>query len=157
MFTDPVVMQYVSPVPLSRQIAEAAAARYRQQLAAKGYGWWVIDVKGGSPFAGVVMLQEVEFTAAFTPAVEVGWVLQRPYWGNGYATEAARAALDYAFTVLKLDEVVAITTAANVQSRRVMERLGMTRDPSDDFCNPHLPDNPLRHCVLYRKKRSVDS
>jgi RimJ/RimL family protein N-acetyltransferase len=154
MFTDRTVTEYVSPVPLSREIAAAAAAHYRQLLATKGYGWWAIEIKGGASFAGAIMLQDVEFSAAFTPAVEVGWVLLPAYWGHGYAAEGARAALDYAFTKLNLDEVVALTAAVNAKSQRVMERLGMTHDIIDDFDHPHLPaENVLRRCVLYRMRR----
>jgi ribosomal-protein-alanine N-acetyltransferase len=154
MFTDPAVTEYVSPVPLTREVAEAAAAHYRAVLAAKGYGWWAIQVKDGASFAGAIMLQDLEFPAAFMPAIEVGWALPRASWGLGYATEGARAALDYAFTDLNLDEVVSLTTAANLPSRRVMERLGMTHDLVDGFDHPQLPpDHLLSRCVLYRMKR----
>lgn len=156
MFTDPAVMQFVSPAPLSRQTAEAAFAHYRQLLATKGYGWWAVELKDGASFAGVILLEDVGFSAAFTPAIEVGWNLLPAYWGNGYATEGALAALDYAFTVLKLDEVVALTAAGNVQSKHVMERLGMTHDPADDFDHPQLPGSPLQRCVLYRMRRVME-
>lgn len=153
LLTDPAVMEYVSPSVPSRATAEAAFAHYRQLLTNKGYGWWAIELKHGAAFAGVILLQDVTFPAAVIPAVEVGWNLLPAYWGKGIASEGARAALDYAFTVLKLDEVVAITTAGNVRSRRVMERLGMTHDPADDFDHPQLLDTPLRRGVLYRMKR----
>jgi RimJ/RimL family protein N-acetyltransferase len=92
--------------------------------------------------------------APFMPAVEVGWRLAPRYWGQGYATEGARAALDYAFGSLGLDEVVAFTAEGNVRSRRVMERLGMHHDTADDFDHPRLPeDSPLRRHVLYRVSR----
>ena len=82
--------------------------------------------------------------------MEVAWRLARFYWGHGYATEAATAALDYGFNELGLSEIVAVTVPANWRSRRVMERLGMTRVPEDDFDHPRLPEGPLRGHVLYR-------
>jgi len=87
---------------------------------------------------------------AVTPAVDVAWRLAPPYWGRGYATEAAKVALDYGFDELGLKEIVAPTIPANRRSRRVMERLGMTRTPEDDFDHPRLPEGPLRRHVLYR-------
>jgi len=98
----------------------------------------------------------VRFQAHFTPAVEVGWRLARGHWGRGYATEGARAALEYAFGVLGLQEVVSFTAGANERSRRVMERLGMSRDAADDFEHPLLPPGPLRRHVLYRLARAPE-
>ncbi|MGA2760136.1 MAG: GNAT family N-acetyltransferase [Candidatus Cybelea sp.] len=128
----------------------APATHYRQLLETKGYGYWAIEVNTCASFAGIILLQDVNFTAAFTPAIEVGWVLRREHWGNGYATEGARAALDYAFTTMKLHEVVALTAASNIPSQRVMRRLEMTHDPHDDFDHPHALGTPLQRCVLYR-------
>ena len=150
MAADSEVTRYLSPTPIPRASAEAAAIYYRRLLETKGYGYWAIDVKGGSSFAGIILLQDVKFTAAFTPAVEVGWVLPREHWGKGYATEGGRAALDYAFTTLKLDEVVALTAASNIPSQRVMQRLDMTHDPNDDFDHPRALGTSLQRCVLYR-------
>ena len=106
-----------------------------------------------SGFIGVVGLESVSYEAHFTPAVEVAWRLARAYWGRGYATEAARAALDYGFEQLGLTEIVALTVPANQRSRRVMERLGMTRSPEDDFDHPRVPEGPLKRHVLYRLRK----
>jgi ribosomal-protein-alanine N-acetyltransferase len=152
MMTDPDVMRYVVPEPITRAGAERAARHYREELQRKGYGWWPIEVKGGTSFGGIILLQDVPFTAAFTPAVEVGWLLPREQWGKGLATEGARAVLDHAFGTLNLAEVVALTAAGNLASQRVMQRLGMTHDSADDFDHPRLSGHPLQHCVLYRMK-----
>jgi ribosomal-protein-alanine N-acetyltransferase len=94
------------------------------------------------------------FQAHFTPCVEIGWRLAREYWGHGYATEGARASLRFAFETLRLDEVVSFTVPANRRSRRVMERLGMTHNPADDFEHPDVPPgHPIRPHVLYRLRR----
>ena len=84
----------------------------------------------------------------------MGRRIARDAWGNGYATEGAHAAVVYAFDDLGLDEVVSFTSAINERSRRVIERLGMTHNPSDDFDHPSLSDGPLRPHVLYRLRRS---
>ena len=85
------------------------------------------------------------------PAVEVGWRLAKEHWGNGYATEAARTAIDYGFGTAGMDEIVSFAIPANKRSLRVMERLGMTHDPGDDFDHPRfLDDERLRRHVLYR-------
>lgn len=152
MCADPRVMEYF-PSTRDRAWAEATAHLFRTELERNGYGWWPIEVKGGTPFAGVIILQEIPFEAHFTPAMEVGWWLAYDSWGHGYATEGARAALGFAFRELHRTEVVAITTPVNVRSRRVMQRLGMTRDPKDDFENPRIAEgHPLRTHVLYRLK-----
>ena len=151
MAADHDAMKYVSPDPIPVASAERAFTHYREALDEKGYGYWTIEVKGGAAFAGIILVQDVKFTAAFTPAIEVGWLLPREQWGNGYATEGGRAAIDYAFTTLKLKEIVALTHAGNLPSQRVMQRLGMTHDPSDDFI---FPDTAIG-CVLYRIKASA--
>jgi RimJ/RimL family protein N-acetyltransferase len=89
--------------------------------------------------------------AHLTPAVEVGWRLARQAWGHGYASEAARRALEFGFTAAGLAEIASVTTPANQRSIAVMCRLGMTRDPADDFDHPNIePGHPLRRHVLYR-------
>ncbi len=107
-------------------------------------------------FVGFIGLNLTPWDAPFTPAVEVGWRLARSHWGNGYATEGAREALRYGFDVIGLDEIVSFTTPANVRSWKVMERIGMTRDPADDFDHPLIPvGHPMRRHVLYRISRTT--
>jgi len=144
MSSDPVVMEYLLPA------GEAWAAWARAHWEEHGYGQWIVEIPGEASFIGVVGLAVVSYEAHFTPAVEVAWRLARAYWGRGYATEAARVSLDYGFEKLGLREIVALTVPANQRSRRVMERLGMTRSPQDDFDHPRLREGPLRRHVLYR-------
>ncbi|MCA3012026.1 MAG: GNAT family N-acetyltransferase, partial [Myxococcaceae bacterium] len=102
-------------------------------------------------FLGMVGLARVSFEAPFTPAVEVGWRLKRSAWGQGLATEAARAAVAFAFTALGLRELVSFTVPANQPSRRVMQKLGFRHELTGDFLHPRLPTgHPLRLHVLYR-------
>jgi RimJ/RimL family protein N-acetyltransferase len=153
MSADPRVMEFFPSVS-ERFEAEAMAARLRERLEQNAYGWWVVEVKGGPLFAGAISLQDVPFESHFTPALEVGWRLVHDRWGHGYATEGAHAALDYAFGTLGHHEVVAMTAAVNLRSQRVMQRLGMTHDPADDFDHPRLPEGDrLRRHVLYRIAR----
>jgi len=148
--TDPEVMRHF-PATLSRQQSDALAERERTAIAERGWGLWAVEVVDGPSFVGFVGLTEQTFPAHFTPAVEVGWRLAGSAWGHGYATEAARAAVAFGFGELGLDEIVSMTVPGNERSRRVMERLGMTRDPADDFDHPRVPaGSPLRRHVLYR-------
>ena len=149
---DPEVMRHF-PRTLSRAESETLVARQRTLIAERGWGLWAVEAPEG--FIGFVGLSEPRFEAHFTPAVEVGWRLARHGWWKGYATEAARAVTAYAFGELGLEELVSFTFVGNERSRGVMERLGMTHDPADDFEHPLLPeDDPLRHHVLYRLRRS---
>jgi RimJ/RimL family protein N-acetyltransferase len=143
---DPAVMEYL--LPLSGWVS-----RKRAHWEEHGFGQWVVEIPGEVSFIGVVGLETVSYEAHFTPAVEVAWRLARAYWGRGYATEAARASVDFGFEKLSLTEIVALTVPANWRSRRVMERLGMTRRPEDDFDHPRVPAGPLRTHVLYRLRR----
>jgi RimJ/RimL family protein N-acetyltransferase len=153
MFTDPRVMEF-SAFAFSRERAEALVRHVSALLTRDGYGWWVLEVKDSGAFAGTIILQEVPFESHFTPAIEVGWWLAPEHWGNGYATESARAAIELAFKTLGRDEVVAITAPANVRSQAVMKRLGMTCDPAEAFELPMVEEHhPLRTHVLYRLRR----
>ena len=153
MSADPAVMEYY-PSVADRRAADADVDRYEAHFEAHGFGLWAVEAPGVAPLIGYVGLSRPTFEAHFTPAVEVGWRLARAYWGRGYASEAAQAAVDVGFRELELDEIVSFTVPANFRSRRVMERLGMTRDPADDFDHPRLPEgHRLRRHVLYRLPR----
>jgi RimJ/RimL family protein N-acetyltransferase len=116
-----------------------------------GYGLWAVEVPGTASFVGFCGLSMVRFSAHFTPCVEVGWRLAFEHWGHGYATEAAKVAIVHGFCELSLPEIVSFTSASNVRSRAVMQRLGMLRDPTEDFDHPSLPpEHPLSRHVLYR-------
>jgi RimJ/RimL family protein N-acetyltransferase len=147
---DPRVVEFL-PGALSRQESDALADRIEGHFARHGFGLWAVEVPGIAPFAGFVGLAIPRFEAAFTPCVEIGWRLEVDHWNNGYATEGARAVVEFAFGPLQLNEIVSFTVPANLRSRRVMEKLGMTRSESEDFDHPLLPEgHPLRRHVLYR-------
>lgn len=152
MNADPRVMEYY-PATLSRAESDEVAGRIRRHFDEHGYGMWAVELPSVTPFAGFIGLAIPRFEAHFTPCVEIGWRLAAEYWGRGYATEGAVAVLKYAFETLGLDEVVAMTAEINVPSRRVMEKLGMTHTPADDFEHPLVPEgHRLGRCVLYRAR-----
>lgn len=149
---DPVVMEHF-PALMTREDSDAFAGRIRSFMSENGWGLWAVTT-GQQPFIGFVGLAIPRFDAAFTPCVEIGWRLAPAAWGHGYATEAARAAVEFGFEELGLAEIVSFTTKQNERSQQVMRRLGMTHDPDDDFAHPSLPsDHPLRPHVLYRLRR----
>jgi len=152
---DPVVMEYLRPVD-SRAASDAIAAQVRAHFARHGFGFWIVERSDSEAVIGVVGLAHVVFAAPFTPAVEIGWRLAPAQWGHGFAAEAAAAALDDGFGRLDLREIVAFTVPANRRSQRLMRRLGMSRDPHDDFDHPRVPaGHPFRRHLLYRIRRDA--
>ena len=150
---DPEVMEFM-PSVLTRDESDAFIDLTIRRWDERGFSLWALERREDGGFLGFAGLSAPRFEAHFTPAVEVGWRLARDAWGHGCATEAGAASLTYGFETLGLSEIVSFTTVANERSRRVMERLGMTRDPADDFEHPHLPvGHPLRPHVLYRLTR----
>lgn len=155
MNIDPEVMRYFPTRP-DREESADMMARVIRNIERYGFGFWALEVPDVHGFAGFAGLFRPAFHAHFTPSVEVGWRLIRPAWGQGYATEAGRASLAYAFDRLDLSEVVSFAVRDNHRSRNVMARLGMTHRPEDDFGHPKLPyDHPLRSHVLYRLSRQA--
>ena len=145
---DAEVMRYLGPLR-SRAESDGFIDWASGLIAERGWGLWAVEVIGGPPFIGVVGLNETRHP---TDAVEVSWKLAREHWGHGYASEAAREAVRFGFDQVGLDEIVSMTIPTNTRSWRVMERLGMTHDPADDFDRPDLPPELTRH-VLYRLTR----
>ncbi|PIS01588.1 MAG: GNAT family N-acetyltransferase [Chlamydiae bacterium CG10_big_fil_rev_8_21_14_0_10_35_9] len=152
MNSDTRVMEYF-PLILSKKESDSLAEKIQKELKEKEYGFWAVEVIGLAPFIGFVGLHYPDFKAPFTPCVEIGWRLAYEQWGKGYAFEAASKVIDYAFNTLNLQELVSFTTVKNKRSRKLMEKLGMTHNPSDDFAHPKLQKNhPLCPHVLYRKR-----
>lgn len=149
MNRDPEVMRHF-PTLQDRTGSAGFIERVQACFVARSFCAWALELPG-SGFIGFCGLMVPRFTAPFTPCVEIGWRLARAHWGQGYATEAARTALADGFGRCALREIAAYTVPANLPSRRVMERIGMTHDPADDFDHPTLPEgHPLKPHVLYR-------
>ncbi len=152
---DPRVMQFF-PRCLSLQESNHLADRIEAHFQRHGFGLFAVELRGTGSFIGFVGLSVPDFEAHFTPCVEIGYRLAAGYWNQGLATEGARAVLKYAFENLGIEELVSFTVPANLASRRVMEKIGMTHLPEDDFDHPKLPEgHPLRRHVLYRIHRTV--
>lgn len=159
---DPRVMEFF-PSPLTREQSDAFADRIEAHWITHGFGLYAVDLKVGArdgrpaderQFIGYIGLARPSFEIDFTPCVEIGWRLDADVWGRGLATEGARAVAEHALSMLGLDEIVSFTGAANARSRRVMEKIGMTQDPRDDFDHPRLGEgHSLRRHVLYRLRR----
>jgi ribosomal-protein-alanine N-acetyltransferase len=153
MSADPETMEFLLG-PYDRGKSDEWVALKRAFWREHSYGQWVVELPGEAPFIGVIGLGHLDAAAPAAPAIEAAWRLARPYWGNSYAAEAARAAIDDGFFRLGLTEIVAVTTPANRRSWRLMERLGMSRDPAEDFDHPRVPEgHRLRRHVLYRLRR----
>ena len=147
---DPQVMRYF-PAPLNAGETDAFIARIVAHRARHGFGLEAAFLAATHTFAGFIGLLRAEFDAPFTPAVEVGWRLAPEIWGQGLASEGARAALACGFEELGFGEIVSFTARANEASIRVMEKIGMRHNPHDDFDHPALADDDrLRAHVLYR-------
>lgn len=158
MNTDPRVMKFFV-APLSREESDGLLARMRAVIEDRGWGWWCVEINDEfhhATCAGFTGLSVPPYETPFSPCVEVGWRFRPHFWGHGYATEAARLALDYGFNALQLPEIVSFTAEGNLASRRVMERIGMQRDMGGDFDHPRIPANHrLRRHVLYRLQSGV--
>lgn len=151
MGQDPEVMEHF-PALLTREESDAGADRAEAYIAQNGFGFWAVEIPGEASFAGFIGLKNPGFEAHFTPCIEIGWRLARPFWGRGYATEGAEAALKFGFTQLALKEIVAFAVPGNVRSLAVMWRIGM--EFSQEFDHPELPEgHRLRRHVLYRIAR----
>lgn len=147
---DPRVCEFL-PAPLSKAESDSLADRIEEHFEQHGFGRFAVEERGTNAFIGFAGLSHPSFDAPFMPAVEISWRLDARHWGQGYATEAARAALAHGFSKLHLEEVVSFTVPANARSRRIMEKIGMYHDAQGDFQHPMLPHgHPLRFHVLYR-------
>jgi len=154
MNADPRVMEFM-PCLLTPEASDALADRAELHFERSGFGPFAAELRQNGAFLGFIGLSIPRFDAPFMPAVEIGWRLAAEYWGQGLATEGAREVLRFGFEELGLGGVVSFTSDANTRSRRVMEKLGMTHDPADDFEHPNLSvGHPLRHHVLYRLARA---
>jgi RimJ/RimL family protein N-acetyltransferase len=153
MNADPEVREHLGDL-LTREQSDASVAQFQAEFEQRGYGWWAVEVQATGAFIGFAGLDQVDDDMPFT-GVEIGWRLARSAWGRGYATEAALAVLAYGFDALELPEILAVTTVGNLRSQAVMRRIGMTRNPADDFDDPTSPEGPLRPNVLYRIARAA--
>jgi len=152
MNADPRVREFF-PGLLTKEESEASARRAQAAIARDGFGMFAAEISATGEFIGFIGLTPMDFAipGIAQPSVEIGWRLARAHWVKGFATEGAHAVVRYAFETLRLKEIIAITVPANIRSRRVMEKIGMTHVPVLDFDHPRIPEvHPLRRHVLYQ-------
>jgi ribosomal-protein-alanine N-acetyltransferase len=155
MNADSDVMEFF-PTTMTVEQSRSAFDRVRRQIDERGWGLWAVEIQ--RELAGFCGLAEPGFDAPFTPCIEIGWRFHRRFWGRGYALEAARLALRFAFDHLRVSEVVSFTARQNLRSQRLMQRLGMRASPAGEFEHPKLPEgHPLRWHVLYRIQAAGNS
>jgi len=151
MNADPRVREFF-PAILTREQSDAEVRFHQGNFDRDGICFFAAEIILTGQFVGFVGLQTMNFAVPSLPqpAVEIGWRLSQIHWGKGLATEGARGVIRHAFATLQLEEVVAITVPANLRSRHVMEKIGMTHRPELDFDHPRIPEgHPLRAHVLY--------
>jgi len=144
---DPAVMEHMQGL-LPRDRSDAFAERIEAHWESHGWGLWAVEVPGVGPFIGFVGLWPAGYVTG-APMVEVGWRLAREHWGHGYVTEAAREALRFGFEDVGLDEIVSFTVPQNERSWRIMERIGLVRDPARDFDHPRVDAVAYPHIVRH--------
>ena len=152
MNANPKVMAYF-PKLLTTSMSNTIAKKCQSLIDDNGWGFWAVSLKETDAFIGMVGLNNANADMPFSPAVEIAWRLDNDYWGLGYATEAARASLNFAFVELGIEEVVSFTAVINKRSQLVMERLGMT-NTQENFYHPMInPNHRLAEHVLYKITR----
>ncbi len=151
MNADSQVMKFF-PTVLEREQSDALAAEIRRRMDDQGWGFWAVEIPGEARFVGFTGLNKLSKDLPFAPGIEIGWRLAHRFWGKGYASEAAQAALELGFLQLHLPEIVAFTAIQNLRSRAVMSRIGIVFE-GEHFEHPGIaPGHPLREHVLYRIK-----
>lgn len=154
MNADPRVREYFFTL-LTNEESNSSAADFQKGIEERGWGLWAAAlIDDPTEFMGFIGIAPTNFVAHFTPAVEIGWRLAYKFWGKGYATEGASAALKYGFETIGLDEIVACTTSENRRSQNVMKKLKTHYNPEDDFDHPRVPPgHKLTKHILYRIDR----
>ena len=152
LLADPAAMEHI-PLP-DRLNPTAITTSLRDHFARPdGLGWWAVEERGGAGFIGFTGISNVRLDVPFVPAIDIGWCLSPAHWGKGYAYELAKAVTEYGFKTLGLPEIVGFTVQSNQRARALMERLGMTRNPAEDFDDIRLEEGTsFRRNVLYRLK-----
>lgn len=150
MNADPKVMEFF-PATLTREQSDGMAQRCHALIAERGWGIWALETRDDDKFIGFLGLHTPGYNLPFTPCVEMGWRLCSDAWGKGLASEAARAAFDVGFNRLNLNEIVAFTALPNTRSQALMQRMGMTLSPDENFDHPAVEAGSWlqKHC-LYR-------
>ena len=148
MSSDKDVMKFF-PDTLTKKECDRVVQRLKSLHAKNGCCFWSCELKESKTFIGLVGLNKIEDGLPFAPCVEIGWRLAKNRWGNGYATEAAKGCLEYGFQTFNLKEIVSFAVKSNVNSIKVMERVGMVNAMSN-FIHPKVDVEHLKEHVLFK-------
>ena len=148
MNADPQVMKYF-PSTLTKEQSDALIDRFIEDIESSGWGFWAAQRIDSGHFIGFIGINYSADGLPFAPCVDIGWRLAQAHWGLGFATEGAKAAMDYAFNAINLSKVVSMTPVNNKASERVMKKIGMQKQQFT-FMHPKLADgHPLQEHLLY--------
>lgn len=140
--------------PIDRAASDTILDRIDAEIAEHGFSFWAAELTAEQRLIGAIGIRRISDELPCAPAIEAGWRLAPDVWGQGLASEGARAAIDWGFAHLPEDEIIAITAIGNLRSQAVMRRIGMFEQPDRAFDHPLLPDDhPLRRHVLYAARR----
>lgn len=154
MGQDPEVMRHFPSLLTRAQSDAVIKERFEAHFDQHDFGLWALERRCDGCFLGFAGLSRIGFACPIEGKVEIGWRLARHAWGQGYAFEAASAAMDYGFRQLDLTQIVAMTVIGNSRSRRLMDKLGMVRTPELDFEHPRVPEgHPVRPQIVYSRTR----
>ena len=152
---DPAVLEFIG-APMSEVETAAFLQRIRSEWDERGFGLFAVELHEGNEddegeLIGFIGLHRPGFDPPELDRAEIGWRLAQSAWGRGLASEGATAVREWAHGPRGLEEIISFTAVINTRSQRVMEKIGLVRDPSADFDHPSVPvGNPLRPHVLYR-------
>lgn len=128
------------PATLSKEEVREFIVKLKKHFADNGFTYYATEVLDTKEFIGMIGLAYQEYKTNFTPAIDIGWRLNRHSWGKGYATEGAKRCLDYAFQELDIQNVIAVCTIENTKSEHVMKKIGMSK--IGKFNHPEMKDHP---------------
>lgn len=143
---DEEVMEHF-PNPLSRKEVKDFIVKLNAHFKENGFTYFAVEILETKEFIGMIGLALQKYESEFTPAIDIGWRLKKAAWGMGYATEGAKRCLEYAFHDLGIDAIIAICTISNLNSEKVMQKIGMQKIGS--FLHPNMVDHPeyaKHHC-----------
>ena len=143
------VMKYF-PSTLTTEQSDEGIERSKSSIKDKGFGFWAAELKQTNEFIGFIGINDPGDGYPFSPSIEIGWRLAQRFWGKGYASEGAKASLEFAFKKLGLNEIISMTPVLNSNSMKVMQRIGM-QDTKQNFIHPKLiKPHELAEHVLYK-------
>ncbi|WP_338766510.1 GNAT family N-acetyltransferase [Bernardetia sp. ABR2-2B] len=151
--SDKDVMEFFPFLPSLEQ-TQALIEKMRGQFEKNGFCYFAVDLLETNEFIGFIGIAEQNYEADFTPCIDIGWRLDKKYWGKGYASEGAKRCLEFAFEEMKLKSIKAVAPKINLKSINVMEKIGMKY--VKDFKHPALEnDKRLETCVLYEINKEI--